>query len=124
MSENITLFTTDFLTGEKTAHTATCSQLKTGTVKKIFGTIDTDALIKESKSAGEFMTNLTAAILVSYPIFEKELLSIFPDITKDDLDNKTTINDVAGAVADMVLYTLEGLGHIGDKIKKKLALKA
>ena len=84
MEDKITLVTTDFKTGKQTRHEATCAQLRTGTIKKVFSLIDADALIKNSKGASEFVTNLTAAILVSYPIFETELLSIFPDLTQDD----------------------------------------
>ena len=124
MNDKITLVTTDFKTGKQTRHEATCAQLRTGTIKNVFSLIDADALIKNSKGATDFVTNLTAAILVSYPIFEAELLSIFPDLTQDDLDNNTTIGDVAGAIADLVLYTIGGLGKIGERIKKNLGLEA
>lgn len=124
MKDVVTLYLTDFKTGEKTAHTATGGQLRTGTIKRIFAAVDVDKILKDSKTTQDFIANLTGVMLASYPIFEAELLTIFPDVTKEDLDEKTTIEDVAVAITDLILYTFDGLAHIGDRIKKKMGLEA
>ena len=124
MKDVVTLYLTDFKTGEKTPHTATGAQLRTGTIKRIFAAIDVDKILKDSKTTQDFIANLTGVMLASYPIFEAELLTIFPDITKEDLDEKTTIEDVAVAITDLILYTFDGLANIGDRIKKKMGLEA
>ena len=124
MKDVVTLYLTDFKTGERTAHTATGAQLRTGTIKRIFAAVDVDKILKDSKTTQDFIANLTGVMLASYPIFEAELLAIFPDVTKEDLDEKTTIEDVAVAITDLILYTFYGLAHIGDRIKKKMGLEA
>ena len=124
MKDVVTLYLTDFKTGEKTAHTATGGQLRTGTIKRIFAAVDVDKILKDSKTTQDFIANLTGVMLASYPIFEAELRAIFPDVTKEDLDEKTTIEDVAVAITDLILYTFDGLAHIGDRIKKKMGLEA
>ena len=124
MKDVVTLYLTDFKTGEKTAHTATGGQLRTGTIKRIFAAVDVDKILKDSKTTQDFIANLTGVMLASYPIFEAELLAIFPDITKEDLDEKTTIEDVAVAITGLSLYTFDGVAHIGDRIKKKMGLEA
>ena len=124
MKDVVTLYLTDFKTGEKTAHTATGGQLRTGTIKRIFAAVDVDKILKDSKTTQDFIANLTGVMLASYPIFEAELLTIFPDVTKEDLDEKTTIEDVAVAITDLILYTFDGLAHIGEKKKKKMGLEA
>lgn len=124
MADKITLYTTDFKTGEKTPHVATSNKMRTATVKRIFSSIDIDGMIADSATPADLVNKLTMAVLAGYPIFEEELLTLFPDLTSEDLNERTTIDDVAGAITDMILFTVDTLGHIGDRIKKKVGLEA
>ena len=124
MADKITLYTTDFKTGEKTPHVATSNKMRTATVKRIFSSIDVDGMIADSATPADLVNKLTMAVLAGYPIFEEELLTLFPDLTSEDLNERTTIDDVAGAITDMILFTVDTLGHIRDTIKKKVGLEA
>ena len=124
MADKITLYTTDFKTGEKTPHVATSNKMRTATVKRIFSSIDVDGMIADSATPADLVNKLTMAVLAGYPIFEEELLTLFPDLTSEDLNERTTIDDGAGAITDMILFAVDTLGHIGDRIKKKVGLEA
>ena len=120
MNDEITLTLTDFSTGEKTVMTTGRNGIRTGTVKRIFSLFDLDKMIADSKTPGDFMAILTAGILVAYPAFEAEILNMFPGVTKEDLEERTTISDMADTVAALIGVTLENLGHVSERLKKKV----
>lgn len=121
--EKITLTLTS-PSGELYTKEAPATSIRVGTVKKVLKALDVENLLKASKTPDDFITAIAGGVIASYPIFEEELLKIFPDLMPEELDGNCTLTSVAECIAHLLTFTLTDLAHVGDRLKKKLAENA
>ena len=99
--------------------TAQLWDLKTGVVKKLFTIIEIENMMASCKTTDAIIGYIVGKTQASWPIMENVLKDIF-GVTSEEIDNGTSISEVAEIVMLIMIETVTRLSSIGENLKNLL----
>lgn len=96
------------------------AELPLGIIKKVLGSVDMNALLRDSKTDSEFTKKLSTGLIGAYPVFEQYILDIFGTVglTQEELDRYCTPSELGITISEILRYTVFRLTGVGARLKK------
>lgn len=99
------------------SYTADLAELPLGVIKNLCKSISLEAILKDSKTDDEFVRRMIIAVMTSFDIFEKHVLTVFEGLTQEELDKYCTASEMAAVLTEILQYTAFKVSGIGAGLK-------